>query len=59
MLVTTLLFVVVFAVPLLGFYFYIALKDKNKRKMMGLLVIMLLFILASVVAYFVNRGKGV
>lgn len=55
----TLLFVLVFALPLLGFYFYIALKEKNKAKMsVGALVIVLLFVFAAVVAYFVNRGKG-
>ncbi len=57
MLFPTLLFVLVFALPLLGFYFYIALRDKNKNRMLGLIVIALLFVFAAIIAYYVNRGK--
>ncbi len=59
MLIPTLLFVLVFALPMLGFYFYLAFKEKSKFKMtIGVVVILLLFIAASVTAYIVNRGPG-
>ncbi len=57
MLFPTLVFILIFAVPLLGFYFYIAFRDKKKNQLVGIAVIVVLFIFASVIAYFVNRNK--
>lgn len=51
----TILFIIVFAVPLLAFYFYLAYKEKNKfRTKIGIAVVIALFILAAIIAYFVN-----
>lgn len=53
----TLVFALIFALPMLGFYFYIAQRDRNKYKKYGFLALGLMFIAAVVVAYFVNNGK--
>ncbi|WP_374166702.1 hypothetical protein [Arcticibacter sp. MXS-1] len=58
MLAPTLIFAIVFVLPLLAFYFYVALRDRNKNRMAGIAVIVALFILGAIIAYFVNRGKG-
>ncbi|WP_207427714.1 hypothetical protein [Pedobacter sp. SYSU D00535] len=52
----TILFALVFVIPLLVFIFSIIWKDKDKRKI-GALVIAVLVVFAIIVASIVNRGK--
>lgn len=58
MLVPTLIFVIVFALPLLGFYFYILSKEKSSFRMnVGKVIILVLFVIAAAIAWYINRGK--
>jgi len=56
MSIVTLIFAIVFVVPLIGFIFSILWKDKRKRTV-GFLVASVLVVFALVVSYYVNRGK--
>lgn len=52
----TIVFGLVFVIPLIAFVLSIVWKDKNTRKL-GVLVIAALVIFAVIVAYFANKDK--
>ncbi len=52
----TLIFVLVFVIPLIVFLSSLIWKDKGVRKI-GMAVLIALVLIAAVVSYFVNRGK--
>ncbi|WP_170827290.1 hypothetical protein [Arcticibacter eurypsychrophilus] len=58
MIVNSLIFAFVFAVPLLGFIFYLIWKDKQKRNL-GIAVLIVLLVFAVLVAYQANKDKGI
>ncbi|MGV3705042.1 MAG: hypothetical protein ACO1NU_06645 [Arcticibacter sp.] len=58
MVTTSLIFAFLFAVPLIGFVFYLIWKDKRKRKI-GIAVLIALCVFAILVAYQVNKDKGI
>ena len=53
---TTIIFALVFVIPLIVFLSSLIWKDKGARKI-GMAVLIAMVLLAVIVAYFVNRGK--
>lgn len=58
MIVNSLIFALVFAVPLVGFIFYLIWKDKQKRNL-GIAVLIVLLVFAVLIAYQANKDKGI
>ncbi|EOR92852.1 hypothetical protein ADIARSV_3940 [Arcticibacter svalbardensis MN12-7] len=58
MIVNSLIFAFVFAIPLVGFIFYLIWKDKQKRNL-GIAVLIILLVFAVLVAYQANKDKGI
>ena len=52
----TIVFALVFVIPLIAFLLFLVSKDKQTRKI-GVCVIAALVIFAVIVAYFVNKDK--
>ncbi|MBC8054301.1 MAG: hypothetical protein H7Y13_14670 [Sphingobacteriaceae bacterium] len=56
MKITSLIFGLVFVVPLIIVIYSIVLKDKQKGKL-GALVVGVIFVMAIIISYYVNRNK--
>lgn len=53
----TLVFALIFALPLFGFYLFVAQRDKHKNRKFGFVALAVMFVAAVIIAYFVNRNK--